>query len=488
VRARRPSGGAARVAVEAAGLSVLAVFGWTGRSSDAREPVAVATGAETAADKGDESQAVLALFQMRAKLAELDKLTAARDINGPAAIELADAIGSLAAVLGKAGNIAKLTPKGQAEAARLLALAEKNVPAARARVPVGTSDLARAPQWQVVVDAWRHAGPLATTGKSTSAQRKEADAKFAAAKKAITALTQAGLLSAAEAGMLAIDAARLRTAIYLNPPTDSKVTCYDMAFMPPARASYTRLKQQVVLLKTIVAAQTLAPAALDTVLAAVEGDLAILADPKQTKYVAGGPKAAEALRTEMLPLVAQVKRRVLAERLGQTAGWGKIEDALTFGEALGERSATAKRKEFDGKLAAATAALAALGQTAAITKGESTLLKGELERVRRTVYRKPPSDAMVKCYKMAYIPPARPSLDRLKVRVTVLKALSQSGRLNRTVLAKILPTVRADLKMLGNEKELANLGKARAEAEVVRKQVEPVLAAIEKQLAAEGGK
>lgn len=485
-KAAARSGSRWKRAVLAAGLSVLAAVGWTGRASDAREPAAVA--GEATDDASDESQVVLALFRMRSKLAELAKLTASSDINGLAVTETADTIDSLAAVLGKAGNVARLTPKGQAEAARLLALAKARVPAARALAPVGTTDLAKSPQWQIVVDAWRYAGPLATTGQSTNAQRKEADEKFKVAKKVVSNLMQAGLLSAAEAGLLTMDAARLRTAIYRNPPTDSRVKCYDMAFMPPARASFTRLQQQMGLLKTIIAAKRLAPAVLDTVLATVEQDLAILADPKQTKYVTGGPKAAEALRKEMLPLVAKVKRRVLAERLGQTAGWAKVEGALAFGEALGERSATAKRKEFDGKLAAATAALAALSQSAAITDGESTLLKGELERVRVAVYRRPPIDTRKTCYKMAYTPPARLSASRLKARVAILKTLSESGRLNPVVLAKVLPTVRADVKLLGEEKELARLGKGRAEAEALRKQVEPLLAAIEKQLGLEAGK
>jgi len=487
-RAASRSGARWKRAMLAAGLSVLAAVGWTGRTSGAAGPAAATTTAETTADTDDESQIVLALFQMKAKLAELEKLTAARNIDGRAVTDRCDTIESLAGVLGKAGNVAKLTPKGQAEVARLLALTKTRLSAARALVPIGTGDLARSRQWKIVTGAWNYAAPLATTGKSTTAQRKEADAKFKAAADALVVLTNAGLLSAAEASLFTIDAARLKSAITLNPPTDTQMTCYDMAFMPPARASYTRLRQQVVLLKKIIAAKTLAPAAVDKVLGAIERDLAILADPKQAKYVDGGQKAADALREEMLPLVAQVMRRMLAERVGQTAGWANVEGALAFGEALAPQSTTAQRKEFDGKLAVASAALAALCQTAAITADDSTLVAGELERVRRGVYRRPPTDTKVTCYKMAYNPPASLSLKRLKARVAILKTLSESGRLNPAVLAKVLPTVRADLKMLSDEKELARLGKDRAEAEGLRKQVEPMLAAIEKQLGAEANK
>ena len=462
----------------AAGLAMLAAFGWAPSPSEAREPA-------PAADTGDASDTVMALFRMQAQMAELARLTAARDVNGPAITAAADTIESLAAVLRKPGGMGGLTPKGQAEAARLLALAEQRVPAARALVPAGTTDLARSAQWQVVADAWRTAGPLAASGKSSTAQRKEADAKLKSASEALAALTQAGLLTAAEAGLLAVDAARLRTEIYRNPPTDMQVKCYDMAFMPPARTSLKRLQQQVLLLKTIAAAKKLAPAALDKVVVAIERDLAILADPKQTTHltVAQKPRA-EDLRKQVAPLVAQIKRRVLAARVGQTAGWAKVDEALTFGTRLGLISSTAQRDQFNVKLAAAGAALAALAGTGVVTEGESALIKGELDHVRGEVFRRPPTDTQVKCYKMMYIPPARRSFDRLKARLGLLKKLAESGRLNPTVLAKVLPTVRADVEMLSSEKELAKLGQARAEAEAVRKQIATVLSAIEKQLGA----
>ena len=486
VRAASRQGGRLKRKLLGAGLAVLTVLGLAPSAGEAREPTA-ATEVEPAARSDDASEVVLALFRMRTKLDELEKLTAARDVDGPAVTETADTIDSLAAVLRKQGNVATLTPKGQAEAARLLKLAETRVPVARALVPVGTTDLARSPQWQVVVDAWRFAGPLAETGKSTSAQRKDADAKLKAAATSTAALTQAGLLSAAEAGLLTIDAARLRTEIYCNPPTDFRGTCYDMMFIPPAQSSLKRIETQVTLLKTILAARTLAPAALDKVTGAIEADLAILADPKQTKHLPANRKAAaEALRKEVGSLVAQIKRRVVSERLGQTAGWKTVNDAMAFGTKIGQRNTTAQRKQFQAKYTAAATALTSLAKTGAMTEGESSLIKGELDRVRTSVYRYPPTDMRVSCYKMAYNPPVRQSFLRLKGRVAILKKLAESGRLNAAVLGKILPTVRADMELLSSEKELAKLRTSRAEAEAVRKQVVPVLAAIEKQLAATG--
>lgn len=487
VRSAARTGPRWKRALLAAGLSVLAAFGWTGRPAEAREPAVVAAGAGAKVDSPDASEVVMALFRMRSQLANLAKLTAARDVNGLAVEATAEAIDSLVAVLRTPGNVARLTPKGQAEATRLLALAETRVPAARALVPVGTTDLARSPQWQVVADAWRHAGPLAATGKSTSAQRKQADEKFAAATKATAALRLAGLLTAAEAGLLTVDAARLRTEVYANPPTDSKVKCYEMMFIPPARMSLKRLTQQLGLLKTISRSNKLAPAVLDKVMGAIERDLAVLADPKQMKHLGDAERAAaRTMRKDAPPLVARINRRMVSARLSQTAGWATVIDAMTFGTKIGQRNTMAQRKQFKGKLTAALGALAALAKTDALTEGEAALMTGELQRIRTAAYRYPPTDMRVTCYKMMYIPPVRGSFERIKKRLPLLKKLAESGRLNVAVLARVLPTVRADVELLSGEKELAQLHRERAEAETVVEQVAPVLAAIEKQLAAMG--
>jgi hypothetical protein len=66
-------------------------------------------------------------------------------------------------------------------------------------------------------------------------------------------LTEARLLSDAESQLLISEADRLRSEIYANPLVDSRVTCYDMAAIVPARQSLERLNQRLPLLKRLAA-------------------------------------------------------------------------------------------------------------------------------------------------------------------------------------------------------------------------------------------
>ena len=73
----------------AAGLSVLGAFGWSQAAAEAGQPAAAAAETPPRTEADDASEAVLALFRMRAQLEELARLTAARDVNGPAIVSAA---------------------------------------------------------------------------------------------------------------------------------------------------------------------------------------------------------------------------------------------------------------------------------------------------------------------------------------------------------------------------------------------------------------
>ena len=87
------------------------------------------------------------------------------------------------------------------------------------------------------------------------------------------------------------------------------------------------------------------------------------------------------------------------------------------------------------------------------------------------------------CYDMMAIRPAKESMQRLSQRLPLLEQLAKEGRLDQSVLAKVLPTMEADLKTLTDEKELAKLQpKERAEAEKLRPQVEKALADLKQRM------
>ncbi len=389
--------------------------------------------------------------------------------------------------LSNKANLKSLTDAERAEVKRLLPIARKQIAAAEALLPIGTNDLTKSPQWKIVVETWKAAGPLAETGKSTTAQRKDIYVKFAEAKKAVNTLVAAGLLTDAEAKLLAADADRLNTEIRRIAPTDYRGTCYMVGRLPEAYSALGRLDVRLPLLKKIDAAEIVKPAVLDKVMAGIEKDLATLSDEAKLKRI-DGEKKKDAIKTrnETASLIVQLKRKVLAARLKNTAGWEKVENAFTTAAPLSEsgQSTMAQRTRVRADLKAATDAIDALVELNLLTVGEASLLRDELALLKQRVYRNPPTDMAVKCYEIMAIQPAKQSMDRLGKRLGLLEKLVESGRLNPAVLRKILPTVRADIKTLTDKKELGRLNEdARKQAIETRTKAEALLVRIEKKIA-----
>ena len=163
-------------------------------------------------------------------------------------------------------------------------------------------------QWQAVLDAWKAVAPLAQTGKSTTIQREVVDKKLEAAKKCITKLTESRLLSEAESQLLVSEADRLRGEMYRNPPTDCQITCYDMAFIPPAQVSMERLAKRLPLLKQMATDGKVQSAVLAKVVGSVEADMATLASEEQLKFLpAEQHEQAAELRKSAKATVAEIK-------------------------------------------------------------------------------------------------------------------------------------------------------------------------------------
>jgi hypothetical protein len=149
--------------------------------------------------------------------------------------------------------------------------------------------------WKTIVEAWNFAKPLGDSHKSTTAQRKEADDKLKAAREAGDKLVAAGLLVAAEAGLLSAEQDRIRADVYRDPPTDSQVTCYDRMMLSPAQQSFDRLSKRLPLLEELVKGGKVHSSVADKVLGTIEADVAALSDEKQ--LAALKDKKAEAGKT-----------------------------------------------------------------------------------------------------------------------------------------------------------------------------------------------
>lgn len=471
VRASRTGPRWKRALVTAA-LSLVSLLGFTASQGFGAEPSVEVSGVST-----DDPAPVVAVFDLKSQLAALSRLTSQRDFDPQAAAETLRKIRADVAILGKPANTAKLNDTGRAEAKRLLTESARLIAIAEVLIPMGTVDLLKTPQWKLIVDTWRASGALTTPKGSTSAQRVEMNKKFTHAKQAIVELAAAGLLGTAEAGLLVVDADVIWARIIARPPIDSRKTCYKMAYFPPARRSVQWLGKRLKLVREVAAADKVTPAALDKVMDNITAHLAILGNDAELKKLRkdADRQAAKKLRDEIAPLVAQVKRKVLSARLVRTSGWRTVDKAFTAAgpPARSHRSTTAQRAAVVKQMNAAKAAMVSMATAGLLTAGEAELMTGELARLRKEIYRDPPTDFKGTCYGPSVaINPVTVVTKRLGRRVDLLGRLVKSGRLNPQVVRKILPSVRADIKLLTGAKQAAEL---RAKADALLKQIESKL-------------
>jgi hypothetical protein len=155
----------------------------------------------------------------------------------------------------------------------------------------GAKTLLMTQEWQTVMAAWNEAGPLARSGRSTTAQRQWAQERLDAAVRAVHALTIVGLLTVQEAELLRGDAANLSADMVRTPPTDFRGTCYDMAILPPAQQSFQRIAARLPLLEKLLAEGKSQPPAGAKIIAGMEADLAVLTQEKELAALEAGEQA-----------------------------------------------------------------------------------------------------------------------------------------------------------------------------------------------------
>jgi len=168
--------------------------------------------------------------------------------------------------------------------------------------------------WQAIHEAWAAALPLAKSGKSTTAQRKAADAKMKAAAEAAKRLVAKGLLASQEADLLNVELANLRSDIYREPPTDCKVTCYDMAYISEAQQSLQRLNKRLPLLEKLLARGKVNAVAGAKIIAGIEADLAILSDANRLRELGQEQQSAARAASEKARRAVQRLRELLPPR------------------------------------------------------------------------------------------------------------------------------------------------------------------------------
>jgi len=258
--------------------------------------------------------------RLAARLPLLERLAAAERLHPAVVRKVLVSVERDLAVLTEDKSFVHLSAAERAKAEETGAAARAAGGRVRARLAGGKPQarLEQSSDWRAVVGAWAYAKPLATSGKSTTAERRAADEKLEAAKVAIGRLVEADVLSLPEAELLRADAADIHKDIYREPPTDNRVMCYAMMYTPPAQRSLDRLSKRLPLLEKLAAGGKLNPAACEKIIAAAEADLAVLSRKEELVHLPPGEK--EKTSTTRDAVRSAVER--LRARLGAPARRG----------------------------------------------------------------------------------------------------------------------------------------------------------------------
>jgi hypothetical protein len=360
------------------------------------------------------------------------------------------------------------------------------------------SDLAQAPRWQHLAAVWREAEEVGSGRRGlypfNEAGKKDLLARLEAMEKDIAALERVGCLSAAEASILRTDLPRLVLGVQEKRPTEMRMaTCYEPMMWQPARESLDRLSDRLALLEQLAGAKAVRGEVVYKVLGTIEADLAVLGNENSLAGLEEKerPEAAR-VRDAAKAAIAKIRARAGGAAIqdpGESAGWKTVLAVWKQVEPLAAsgKSTMKERAAADAALAKAETAARDLALAGTISVAEAELIAARGKDLKTSIYREPPTDySGPSCYSMAFVPPARASLERIRDRLPLLKQFLEQGKVRPEVVARILPTIRDDLRVITDAKNLETLGKD--EQGEVKYQVAPDAERTLKALAALVGK
>ena len=306
-------------------------------------------------------------------------------------------------------------------------------------------------------DKGRHPLDRATKQQLLDALRKGSDR--------IDDLQQADTINAGEAGLWKADLTLLAGKVAGFRPTEMKnATCYQArAVSPPGTVSLARLRRRLPLLEKLATANKLNPDVTRKVLRRIELDLRTAGEP------AG--EADRALVGDARSLVGKIKAR-LDGKQGAVApnpsgdvtasAWATIKAAWRFISPLAadsSKSTKLQRNQASEKMKQALAAVDGLAAAGKLSAPEAGLLKTQAARLQADMRRFPPKDFNGRCYRRAGFVPAKNSLQQINRRLPLLSKLVAAGKVHPRVLARVVPALERDLKILTTPEELKRLWK-----------------------------
>lgn len=270
-----------------------------------------------------------------------------------------------------------------------------------------------------------------------------------------------------------------------KPPVN---TCYTPGALPAAQETALSLRERATILDEFAAAETLDRETTLIVLETIEDKLAILSNEAALAELSPDERAkAEALRDEVRAKIEAIRKKLgpapqdkpELQGLEATDEWQTVIAAWREIAPLAEthKSTSAQRVAAKANLDAARGAITKLVDAGELSRPEAALLASEADRLQKEMYRDPPTDSHVRCYSRMMVVPARNSLARIAKRLPLLERLATSSDIHAAALAKVLPSIEADLTTLVSDAELKHLRPAeRTRAETLAREMAKALA------------
>lgn len=409
------------------------------------------------------------------------------------------------AMLAAPENIRSLGTEQNQEKARQTAKAVSAALDKLARTPASRPTTATAPadklttsaDWKVITAAWDLL--MAVSPQTTQAQWQAVDEAIKKADESADKLAAAGLLSAAEAKMLQLEAQSTRQDRYVS--IRIAMTCYDTSGPAPAKSSFNRLEARLPLLEQMAKSGVVHAPALQLVIEALRNDINTLGDDAELGKITDDWTKARArqLQKQAGELLAQIERPARpasrpttatapADKLSDSKEWQTVIDAWNFAGPLAQtgKSTNPQRKDAQTKLDAAVAAANLLAKQGLLAPAEAKLLEADAKEITRVMLLNPPvplqGDPMVLCYEAMALPlPAAASLQRLQLRLPLLEELVKNKDVHPQAMTLVLETVQKDIAVLEDKEQTARLAddKQREHAQEIRAAAQELLKALQ---------
>lgn len=183
-------------------------------------------------------------------------------------------------------------------------------------LPAASSALEQNATWRELNEDWREAGEIAAGKRGaypfTQSEKDRFVARLNDGNARLDELAAAGLLTAAEAGLLRRNVADRLDKINGFRPTEMQLaTCYEPMMLDPRRESFERLGTRLTLLRELVAGGTVHHAAAAQIIPAIEQDLQFLATAEPPRWAHPAPEEEarrEATRRDAGQALAELKK------------------------------------------------------------------------------------------------------------------------------------------------------------------------------------